>query len=119
MEEAPPGRCAMLWSSFAARVLVAEQTGGLMGCWEQTQLCRGDTILGRVTGWESCRKIGHEGKGDALAQKSRESPPPQIHKEEKANVDLEGYLKHPAPEPGCDLDLHRGTFSQTVRLIGL
>eukprot|EP00967_Tisochrysis_lutea_P002364 scaffold2957_cov25-Tisochrysis_lutea.AAC.2 len=60
MEEAPPGRCAMLWSSFAARVLVAEQTGGLMGCWEQTQLCRGDTILGRVTGWESCRKIGHE-----------------------------------------------------------
>eukprot|EP00983_Pelagomonas_calceolata_P061174 1146715-Pelagomonas_calceolata.AAC.1 len=44
----------------------------------------------------------NQGKGDTLAQKSRESPPPQSYKEEKANVDLEGYRKHPAPEPGYE-----------------
>eukprot|EP00983_Pelagomonas_calceolata_P124029 1161064-Pelagomonas_calceolata.AAC.1 len=29
--------------------------------------------------------------------RSRESPPPQSYKEEKASGDLEGYWKHPAP----------------------
>eukprot|EP00983_Pelagomonas_calceolata_P080913 1155345-Pelagomonas_calceolata.AAC.1 len=45
------------------------------------------------------------GKGDTLAQKSRVSPPPQSYKEKKANVDLEGYWKHPAPEPGLHVPL--------------
>eukprot|EP00983_Pelagomonas_calceolata_P086919 1156856-Pelagomonas_calceolata.AAC.2 len=40
------------------------------------------------------------GKGNTLAQKSRESPPPQCYKTQNANGDLEGYLKHPASEPG-------------------
>eukprot|EP00983_Pelagomonas_calceolata_P121411 1160798-Pelagomonas_calceolata.AAC.7 len=42
----------------------------------------------------------NQGKGDTLAQKSHEPPPPQRYKEEKANGDLEGYWRHPAPEPG-------------------
>eukprot|EP00983_Pelagomonas_calceolata_P009129 295838-Pelagomonas_calceolata.AAC.2 len=40
-------------------------------------------------------------KGDTLAHKSRESPPPQGYRPESANRDLEGYWKHPAPGPGC------------------
>eukprot|EP00983_Pelagomonas_calceolata_P039390 1137165-Pelagomonas_calceolata.AAC.1 len=44
----------------------------------------------------------NKGKGDTLAQRSCESPPPQCCKTESANGDLEGYWKHPAPEPGCD-----------------
>eukprot|EP00983_Pelagomonas_calceolata_P086683 1156806-Pelagomonas_calceolata.AAC.1 len=39
------------------------------------------------------------GKGDTLAQKSHESPPPQRYRIRSANGDLEGYWKHPAPEP--------------------
>eukprot|EP00983_Pelagomonas_calceolata_P041386 1138040-Pelagomonas_calceolata.AAC.2 len=41
-------------------------------------------------------------KGDALAQKSHESPSTtKLHKK-SANGDLESYWKHPAPEPGCE-----------------
>eukprot|EP00983_Pelagomonas_calceolata_P061153 1146698-Pelagomonas_calceolata.AAC.1 len=36
------------------------------------------------------------------SQESRESPSPQSYHKEKANGDLEGYLKHPVPEPGCE-----------------
>eukprot|EP00983_Pelagomonas_calceolata_P067944 1149689-Pelagomonas_calceolata.AAC.1 len=41
-------------------------------------------------------------KGDTLAQKSRESPPPQSTKLKSAHGDLEGKWKHPAPKPGCE-----------------
>eukprot|EP00983_Pelagomonas_calceolata_P000004 175-Pelagomonas_calceolata.AAC.1 len=41
------------------------------------------------------------GKGDTLAQKCRESPPPQSYETESANGDLKGFWKHLAPEPGC------------------
>eukprot|EP00983_Pelagomonas_calceolata_P018246 571689-Pelagomonas_calceolata.AAC.1 len=43
-----------------------------------------------------------KGKGDTLAQRSRDSPPPQSYKPESANGDLEHYWKHPAPGPGCE-----------------
>eukprot|EP00983_Pelagomonas_calceolata_P017698 556432-Pelagomonas_calceolata.AAC.2 len=41
----------------------------------------------------------NSGKGDTLAQKSRESPPTQSYKivNARANGDLEYYWKHPAP----------------------
>eukprot|EP00983_Pelagomonas_calceolata_P074831 1152719-Pelagomonas_calceolata.AAC.1 len=42
------------------------------------------------------------GKGDTLAQKSRESPPPRSYKTENTNGDLEGYWKHPAPGTGSE-----------------
>eukprot|EP00983_Pelagomonas_calceolata_P000438 15141-Pelagomonas_calceolata.AAC.1 len=32
----------------------------------------------------------------------RAASPPQSYKEEKAHEDLEGYWKHPPPEPGCE-----------------
>eukprot|EP00983_Pelagomonas_calceolata_P085259 1156519-Pelagomonas_calceolata.AAC.1 len=60
-------------------------------------------------------------KGDTLAQKSRESPPPQLksYKEKKANGDLEGYWKHPAPEPGREkLTIFHSTSSGN-ELVGM
>eukprot|EP00983_Pelagomonas_calceolata_P037663 1136454-Pelagomonas_calceolata.AAC.2 len=36
-------------------------------------------------------------KGDTLAQKSLESPPPRRLQKEGSNGDLKGYWKHPAP----------------------
>eukprot|EP00983_Pelagomonas_calceolata_P116524 1160316-Pelagomonas_calceolata.AAC.9 len=49
---------------------------------------------------ELCRQL--QGKGDALAQKSRESPPPQSYKAEHANGDLEDDWKQLAPESDCE-----------------
>eukprot|EP00983_Pelagomonas_calceolata_P043685 1138996-Pelagomonas_calceolata.AAC.2 len=43
-----------------------------------------------------------KGKGNTLAQKSHEPPPPQSYKTKNANGDLEGHWKHPAPDPGCE-----------------
>eukprot|EP00983_Pelagomonas_calceolata_P132157 1161840-Pelagomonas_calceolata.AAC.20 len=40
------------------------------------------------------------GKGDTLAQKSRESPPPHSYRRKRACRDLEGCWKHPDPEFG-------------------
>eukprot|EP00983_Pelagomonas_calceolata_P054051 1143543-Pelagomonas_calceolata.AAC.1 len=45
---------------------------------------------------------GGLGKGDVLAQKSREYPQPQGYGPESANGDLEGYRNHPAPQPGSE-----------------
>eukprot|EP00983_Pelagomonas_calceolata_P119024 1160563-Pelagomonas_calceolata.AAC.1 len=39
----------------------------------------------------------NKGKGDTLARKSRESPPPHSCEVRNADGDLEGYRKHPAP----------------------
>eukprot|EP00983_Pelagomonas_calceolata_P049809 1141674-Pelagomonas_calceolata.AAC.6 len=39
------------------------------------------------------------GNGDTLAPKSRESPPPQSFRTRSVNGGLEGYWKHPDPEP--------------------
>eukprot|EP00983_Pelagomonas_calceolata_P048636 1141144-Pelagomonas_calceolata.AAC.3 len=56
-----------------------------------------------VTAWERRVPVQYwQGKGDTLAQESRESPPPQSYETENANGDLEGYKKHPAPEPGYE-----------------
>eukprot|EP00983_Pelagomonas_calceolata_P080603 1155219-Pelagomonas_calceolata.AAC.1 len=51
--------------------------------------------------------IPTSGKGDTIAQKSRESPPPppspplsQSYRTESANGDLKGYWKQLAPGPG-------------------
>eukprot|EP00983_Pelagomonas_calceolata_P078913 1154437-Pelagomonas_calceolata.AAC.2 len=43
-----------------------------------------------------------KGKGDTLAQKCCESPPPRSYETENANGDLEGNWKQPAPEPVCE-----------------
>eukprot|EP00983_Pelagomonas_calceolata_P056793 1144765-Pelagomonas_calceolata.AAC.1 len=40
---------------------------------------------------ERKEELRGRGKGDTLAQRSRESPPPQSCKTESANGDLEGY----------------------------
>eukprot|EP00983_Pelagomonas_calceolata_P120342 1160697-Pelagomonas_calceolata.AAC.5 len=65
-----------------------------------------------VWAWSSCARrrenyVGREKslyinqeEGDTLAQKSRESSPPQSYRAERASG--EGYWKHLAPEPGCD-----------------
>eukprot|EP00983_Pelagomonas_calceolata_P053207 1143202-Pelagomonas_calceolata.AAC.13 len=42
------------------------------------------------------------GKGDTLAQTSRDPPPPQGYRTENAIGDLEGCWKLPPPGPGCE-----------------
>eukprot|EP00983_Pelagomonas_calceolata_P074785 1152698-Pelagomonas_calceolata.AAC.8 len=40
--------------------------------------------------------------GRHIGQESLEPPQPQNYKSESAYGDLEGYWKHPAPEPHCE-----------------
>eukprot|EP00983_Pelagomonas_calceolata_P044643 1139394-Pelagomonas_calceolata.AAC.1 len=57
-----------------------------------------DDLAGGVRG----AVTGTDGKGETLAQKSHKFPPPRSFQIEHANGDLEGYWKHPVPEPDCE-----------------